>query len=295
MRNGIGAEENATPSVTEAPTGARRRLDNHSNAAEQDLVGMLFVYCDESGTHLDSEIAVIGGYVSTIEEWCLFFTQWKRLLAHFNIPYIHMKELEHFQGPYKGWNAEKRWALLTKAYMIIRKRTKAGFASAVRQKDFISVVPKQMQTFLGGPYGWCAQAILNQVDEWRRIQRLCTPVSWVFERGHKKNEAKQVNNLFRELTDDAELGMSCATWTFADGDLFPLQSADLLAYEVYRQTVHQFGGGTKIKKPSDFHRREGRALVRKDVDFPSLEIWTGESLKFWLTSLPEHARTPFNP
>jgi hypothetical protein len=237
-------------------------------------------------------VAVIAGYVSTVDEWCLFIAQWQRLLDHYKIPYIHMRELEHFRGPYEGWNAEKREALLKKVRQIIWKRTKSGFASAVRQKDFLSVLPEPMRAFIGGPYGWCAQTLLDLVNHWKETQKIHSPISWVFEKGQKKHEARQVHNMFFELEKDPSLGMAGTTWTFADWDLFPLQSADVLAYEVYRQAVHQYGGAKLIEKPAEFHRREGRSLVRRDVDFPNLEIWTSKSLALWLEGIPAHMRNP---
>jgi hypothetical protein len=247
---------------------------------------MLLAYCDESGTHLDSQIAVIGGYVSTVEEWCLFIGQWRRLLERFRIPFLHMNDLNQLSGPYTGWNEEKRTAFLDKAHTIIKKRTKAGFASAVRREDFLREIPQRKRDLLGGEYGWCTQACLATVSKWAESQALHGPISWVFEKGHtRKREVIEVQNMFFELSSDPQFGMIGTTWDFADKDLSPLQAADAITYETYKQAVRQYDGRS-FSVATGFHRREARSLIRTDVDLPNIEIWHADSLAIWNRKTP---------
>jgi hypothetical protein len=44
------------------------------------MISLAKVYLDESGTHLDSDAAVVAGYISNDAEWEIFIQKWGRIL-----------------------------------------------------------------------------------------------------------------------------------------------------------------------------------------------------------------------
>lgn len=48
-------------------------------------MAMLAVYCDDSGTHKNSRVAVVAGYLSNVAQWELFSKEWKKVLSKFGV------------------------------------------------------------------------------------------------------------------------------------------------------------------------------------------------------------------
>ena len=63
-------------------------------------------FFDESGTHLDSTVVVVGGYVASEDQWFMFRQEWEDMLHREGIPAIHRVSLENFRGNFareNGW------------------------------------------------------------------------------------------------------------------------------------------------------------------------------------------------
>jgi hypothetical protein len=54
-------------------------------------------YVDDSGDAEDPSHSAcsIAGFLGTVDQWTEFENQWAILLAHFRIPYLHMREFAH--------------------------------------------------------------------------------------------------------------------------------------------------------------------------------------------------------
>ncbi|MDO8716925.1 MAG: hypothetical protein Q7J73_09015 [Dehalococcoidales bacterium] len=76
------------------------------------MPNLAVVFLDESGTHADSNAAVVAGYVSNNTEWEAFTHQWKQALKGAGIEYFHMTDFESSQGLFKGWKEDKKRPLL---------------------------------------------------------------------------------------------------------------------------------------------------------------------------------------
>jgi hypothetical protein len=50
---------------------------------KNDFMPMLTVYCDDSGTHPESRIASVCGYISNTGQWELFTKEWMSVLKEF--------------------------------------------------------------------------------------------------------------------------------------------------------------------------------------------------------------------
>src|ERR1051326_105779 len=53
----------------------------------------MYAYADESGTHGDSKVVIIAGWLSTYKKWLTFSRQWQHALNEKHAPYLHMKDL----------------------------------------------------------------------------------------------------------------------------------------------------------------------------------------------------------
>src|SRR5208282_4188487 len=68
-----------------------------------------FGYFDEGGTHAQSRIVVIGGYVKPAVDWEPIEVEFKQILLEEGAPFYHTTDIEAYppRGIYKDWTKEK--------------------------------------------------------------------------------------------------------------------------------------------------------------------------------------------
>lgn len=222
-----------------------------------DTMAMLTVYCDDSGTHSDSHICVVAGYLSSTAQWERFTKEWKRALNDFGINAMHRADLESFKGEFEQWDPERRTSFLKRLQPIIKHRTKTPIASVVLKDDFEQVMPSGLKREMGGVYGFLAYFCLVGVGQWcsKSSRQHAHPIQWVFEAGTKGRH--QIEKMFdatlrNEITrEKSRLG----GWSFMTKSIHPLQSADLLAYECFKLINSQVIEASK-KRPVRISMRE---------------------------------------
>lgn len=83
---------------------------------------MLWFYLDESGIHdrdsNDLNRLIIGGGMTTLEEWQNLSIEWSAVLQSFKIPMFHMAEFEARKKPFDRFNNEQRRDLLNRLLEI---------------------------------------------------------------------------------------------------------------------------------------------------------------------------------
>jgi hypothetical protein len=98
-------------------------------------------------------------------------------------------------------------------------------------------MPDWLKRFMGGVYGWCAHECIVASRIWcdRTIHRHQHPINWIFEKGAEGQG--QVAAMFTELENHPVLSKEfrIGTWGFAGKEIVPLQAADTLAYEIFKQ------------------------------------------------------------
>src|SRR5579864_5178183 len=104
-------------------------------------MAMFTVYCDDSGTHAQSRVAAVSGYISNVGQWNIFVNEWNLVLKEFKIKQMHRADLESFKGEFERWNPTRRQALLQLLHSILKRRTKVAIGSAVITKDFEEIIP----------------------------------------------------------------------------------------------------------------------------------------------------------
>jgi hypothetical protein len=75
-----------------------RSLSVYPNPKPDALMATLRAYFDDSK---NPQLLTIGGYLSDVESWSRFETEWKQILDDFKAPYLHMKEFWDRDGLYK--------------------------------------------------------------------------------------------------------------------------------------------------------------------------------------------------
>jgi hypothetical protein len=203
-----------------------------------DLFAMLTAYLDDSGTHASSFVVAVAGYASTTLDWQSFGSEWRRLLRKEKISVMHMAELQNLQGQFsakRGWTIDRREKLVARAAKIIGHRTRTAVGHAVIRADWEKAVPEYLKKLFGGPYGWCASECVALISNWKKRNDIKGGLDFVFEAG--TDGQGQIQEMMMEIIKDPELNKHYGLhgYSFHDKTLLPLQAADMLAYEVYKE------------------------------------------------------------
>lgn len=206
---------------------------------------MFTAYFDASGHPDGSPVLFVSGFVSTVEKWLRFETEWADLLQRYGIegPF-HMKEFAPGVGQYAKWKDDqpKRRAFLVEAIRILKHRTNKSFSSGVIIQDLAEVnrlyrLPRLNQF----PYPLCAIHVIWQVLDWiarsirsRRVGQ-ADRIAFVFEDGDKHKGV-----LIDELD---KLGVRPLPIFTSKPEAVPLQAADFVAWEHARLAKDVTKGG----------------------------------------------------
>ncbi len=216
-------------------------------------------YIDESGTHNRAPIFVLAGYVSTVEKWASFTDEWNAILQDLAKylsepvpPFFHMTQ---FAGNFDIYRPLKD-ALSVKAefaqriFRAIRNAREWGFSTAMRTSDYLAVRGEfgQIGEQFGSAYTFCVQLSLGWVSNWAdRFEVSCgdkvAPIIYTLERGAAhQQEADEYLCAIEESPEDAK-NYRLSDHIFKDKrDTPPLQAADVLACEAYRDFSRQLTG-----------------------------------------------------
>jgi hypothetical protein len=200
---------------------------------------MFTCYFDASGGQ-DAGVTIVSGWIGQVSQWERFDTDWRLLLAKYDVPYFHMKEYAHSLGPYISWKGQdnKRANFLRLAAETIATRVHRGFACIVEHNVHAEVDREYKLTeAVGNPYCLAARTCIAEANLWVRKSERGIPIQYVFDEGdkgagslvtviQKHNAAVTGNNVidipsFQPSRDrlDGRKGLT------------PLQAADFAAYE----------------------------------------------------------------
>lgn len=209
-------------------------------------IAMFSAYFDESGTDEKSPVIVVAGWLANDKEWIKLSNKWQAVLAKYDLPYFRMSKWQARQGPYKTMT-EKDWKqLIERLTAIIKKHTSIGIFGAFHRATYDEVLReiygKNYKTKFVKPYGVCAMRCMDTLRRWMKSKSLDGPLAYVFEAGARYSgeffesyKAAQKGSRFKQSYPG---GIS-----FYDKRvMLPLQAADILAYEMYRELKNSIEG-----------------------------------------------------
>jgi hypothetical protein len=232
-------------------------------------MAMFTVYIDESYGNEDAYS--VGGYVAEVGQWEEFVREWRALLDEEEIPLIHKANLENFWGKeYKRWRDDtslskdekdaKRDRINEKACKIILRRVNAGFSASIKKTDWDSIDKGRWGRAIGEGYYaagvlGCMVLLATWADKFNRHE----PIDYVFEAG--ADGATEAAGLLLALdsNEDTKLAYRLGNVTFAHKKnrvikdkcfpaVLPLQAADFIAYETYKQMGNRVVEGIRLNK-----------------------------------------------
>jgi hypothetical protein len=216
------------------------------NASPESLMAMFTLYCDDSGTHSESDVAVAACYLAPVEQWSEFKRNWDEVNARESFGTFHMADFvarkQQFKAP--EWSDKaKRERTIRSLINVIRTRVTIGFSAAVVKSDYDNIIlnSKHAWKFEKNHYAFAVRACIAMVDKWRDRYKHTAPIQYVFDRMTKgKGDIDATFNTLL-LGGTAALdryGVFKDCWSFQDKEqVIQLQAADIWAWETYRYLV----------------------------------------------------------
>lgn len=204
-------------------------------------MALLTAYYDETGSAKDINQKFVGmaGFVSTSEEWEILERKWKFILKEFKVPYFHMKEYAHSEGVFKGWKGkeEKRRRIFGSLLKTIAEVKPFPVGCIFSAEDFRSL-PEKDQKLVDDPYYLSFIACVGIPLEFLQNAPPDVKLATVF--GEHGVFASKAREFYRRMKEMYQAGDRLYSPDFRDmREFVPLQAADIIAYELYKEADRQ--------------------------------------------------------
>jgi hypothetical protein len=212
----------------------------------------LTVHFDDSGTHPESPVAVIGGWIAPPQQWKKFTKEWNKAKLEYGFEEFHTADFM-FNGKDSEfadkdeWNENKKKIVLRRLESIITQRASQGFCLRVVKKDHAEIIPQKLKCTVGQfPYTYALRAAMGFVEKWRKKIGITEPTEYIFDAMATGPAKTEINRVFEEaIRIDGALhkyGIYKECHSFRDSkEILPLQAADMLAWLSLRAYGYEHG------------------------------------------------------
>jgi hypothetical protein len=244
------------------------------------------------GEMFDIPILCVAGYLFEAEAAKRFCEEWQSVLDWKGLPYFHMVDLAHGNGPFADLSKTDRIQVGARMIAAIKRWTIKGFAISVNVDHYNLFMPKK-HPLAGAPYSFCAHGIIGAINIWVRQTGFDGRIGYFFEAGHaSQKEAGQIMEQLFSIPQMREAARYSAHG-FVEKKLSPpVQAADLLAWQFYTDIRRQTEGKT-------VHRKDFDSLINHphQVSFVTPKIMTqlAQQWGYDITEAEEVLRENFGP
>jgi hypothetical protein len=200
------------------------------------FIGVLGAFFDDSGTHSDSTLTVIGGLLGTEEQWDVFEAAWNGRLAdplpdRQPLPYFHLSECRARHGLFYDYSQAEVDHI---TYLFRRIILDIGFvtiASAVNKKAWNELNVGELRDAFGDSVEFCFWSCINDVTTTIRFRKPREMVHMFVDEamlpalGSWANLYELLRNMYPEING---IGFAPVKKVVA------LQGADIIATETYQ-------------------------------------------------------------
>ncbi len=213
---------------------------------------MLTAVYDDSGTHDDSGVVVMGGLIGNQAQWRKFEELWTRQLrepikGRAPIKRFHMTECVASTKTFKGYSRAESDNAIFNFRQIILSCGLYGSAIAVDKPAWDEHFTGIARDAIGDAERYCVSQCILKVRDFTRNAPADAPVSLVLD--NRPHRIKQHDLIFRLMEGQARELWNGVNFLNSDG-FPPLQAADLWAWEVYTYAKDWIAGR---KEPQRAH------------------------------------------
>jgi hypothetical protein len=216
---------------------------------------------DESGTHDQSPLLVMGMTLSTVEKWEAFNEEWGALLAREGVPYFHFADLIGRRKPHynKFKNSIEVQSLIDECAGLIERHLEMSCISLLKKSDYQAFYRERDWNQAKLPRDSALGVLFRASVSWipiflERAGLDDDPViDFVYEAGVKNaGDLQRLFQLFKQRApDEWKRRLGCLTFA-KKGEACGLEASDCLSIGALRQELSQHGGGNTLIEESEF-------------------------------------------
>ena len=216
---------------------------------------LLRAYFDESGVHGGAHVTGIAGFVGTAAAWEYIEERWLAELQRFPadqlsrfrspedaIKAFHAVDCEHGEGEFSDIVRPIREAFNIRLARVLAEAPEGcqvkGVWSAVETPAWDSFNSPEFCARYATPYQLCAEYCFQRVAEWSRAYANNAPVALVF--AETDSLTRNIKEIFANYRANKRWAHIKSFTTASPVDCVPLQAADMLSYESYREWDSRF-------------------------------------------------------
>jgi hypothetical protein len=240
-------------------------------------------YYDDSGKEDAGPFVCLAGYLAPNDtHWMPFFERWAKLLMLHDLPELHMKTF-HGVATDKGWDGDKRNAVLSDFVEAIRTSQLIGFGVGIDTKVWKTLSKERRRRF-GTAQEFAMQRILRMtIEKLLAVGLTRQHVNVVFDQDEEFCKprltryfaARKADRIFKEMVPII---------SFADAKVcYPLQAADLLVWLTRRCLISREMG---TEAPLD-RAHLGRLVSppEDEISHYAWEFWGAKTVERELTKV----------
>jgi hypothetical protein len=226
---------------------------------------MLTVYFDDSGTHSRSDVVLWAGLCGTQDQWSALSQAWAaKLMAPCPgkepLSWFHATDCMARKEEFLGWTRDEAEYAASEFTQVIVDSGVDAYASAVQRKDWDELVTGDLRILSGDAEGHCIRNCYAGAMRWAGRQS-DPQIAFVFDnRVHRRIENETQFQIRKAVADHYQSSPSLVSVTFAmPRQFYPLQAADLLAWEYYQFANEILRGESVAGEPK---RKNMRRMIQ---------------------------------
>jgi hypothetical protein len=245
----------------------------------------LLGYIDES---YNKRVFTLSCFLAFPEEWQRIEEEWQAVLRETNselrnqgrqeISRFHAADCSSCLGEFAGWTVDEQVELATKLIAIIKTNMSTVMAFSMPLDDYIAVYPEHSANAEKQMYGLLLKSMMNHLihDIETQAGTDLEPfeISFVHDRTSRDGDLQKA---FDQMKADVHFrGRDHFSTIEAQGweTCIPLQAADLLAYENFKDAANRFSAKPRAR------RKSLESLLEPDTDFGAHSVaFTRKSLE----------------
>ena len=142
------------------------------------------LYFDDSGTNLESPVAVAAAWIAPIGAWKKFEAEYEGIKARHGFKCFHTSECVagNPHSEFASWDENRKSATVRRIVQVSLKYASAGWGIAINKKDYDDLVPDSLRGKMGKyHYSWAVRSLIGFVENWRESRTL-EPTEYIFDR-----------------------------------------------------------------------------------------------------------------